>query len=257
MNAASKTHKHDANDIYSGTLDKARLPVIPENKLPTIPTEKGGTGATTAEKARKNLGTVHCANRVEGYDTRMGSDETHSWVDYFEGATRQNSMSLWKGGTEFVKPVLVKSGGTGATDEAGARTNLGVPATSDLESGKIIVNKSTYSTYAEQATKATNATNATNAKILDPDNVVDKDVEYVTITTNGLYMVEFKVTTNIYASSIIYIRANKDCLGSTTHDAVKDMPMYASFSMATKKLTVINPIGNTYTIIKVQRLVSN
>ncbi len=41
-------HKHSASDIDSGTLDRDRLP--------TIPVEKGGTGATTAEGARTNLG---------------------------------------------------------------------------------------------------------------------------------------------------------------------------------------------------------
>jgi hypothetical protein len=69
-----------ANIITSGTLDGARLPVIPDDKLPTIPAEKlptipteklpnipleklptitvakGGTGATTVSNARNNLG---------------------------------------------------------------------------------------------------------------------------------------------------------------------------------------------------------
>lgn len=311
MEAASKTHKHDANDIYSGMLDKARLPEIPENKLPTIPTEKGGTGASDKINACKNLGAamVGAGEKIEAYanlDTFTTTGTYRSpnkdisgtlkntpyklagfklevfstasgdtWIQEIKANSRMSrtfrrsgsKSGGWQKWHEVFQlevttdppttTLPIDRGGTGATTVEDARTNLGVPATSDLESGKIIVNKSTYSTYAEQATKATNATNATNAKILDPDNVINKDVEYVNITANGLYMVEFKVTDNIYASSIIYIRTNKDCLGSTTHDAVKDMPMYASFSMATKKLTVINPIGNTYTIIKVQRLVSN
>lgn len=41
-------HTHNASDINAGTLDSARLPVVPVNK--------GGTGATTAEQARANLG---------------------------------------------------------------------------------------------------------------------------------------------------------------------------------------------------------
>ena len=41
-------HTHNATDINAGTLDSARLPVVPVNK--------GGTGAATAEQARANLG---------------------------------------------------------------------------------------------------------------------------------------------------------------------------------------------------------
>ena len=41
-------HTHNASDINAGTLDAARLPVVPVNK--------GGTGAATAEQARANLG---------------------------------------------------------------------------------------------------------------------------------------------------------------------------------------------------------
>ena len=51
-NAASESaplkHTHNASDINAGTLDAARLPVVP--------VDKGGTGATTAEQARTNLG---------------------------------------------------------------------------------------------------------------------------------------------------------------------------------------------------------
>ena len=41
-------HTHNASDITAGTFDSARLPVIP--------VDKGGTGATTSEQARTNLG---------------------------------------------------------------------------------------------------------------------------------------------------------------------------------------------------------
>lgn len=46
--AAPSVHTHNATDINAGTLDSARLP--------TVPVAKGGTGATTAEGARTNLG---------------------------------------------------------------------------------------------------------------------------------------------------------------------------------------------------------
>ena len=44
---ADIAHKHAATDITSGTLDDARLPVVPVSK--------GGTGATTANEAANNL----------------------------------------------------------------------------------------------------------------------------------------------------------------------------------------------------------
>lgn len=44
-----------ATNITSGTLDAARLPSIPEAKLPVIPLTKGGTGGTTATEGREGL----------------------------------------------------------------------------------------------------------------------------------------------------------------------------------------------------------
>lgn len=48
IGAAKSTHNHDASDINVGTLSTDRLPVLP--------IEKGGTGATTATNARKAIG---------------------------------------------------------------------------------------------------------------------------------------------------------------------------------------------------------
>lgn len=45
---ASTSHNHSANDINSGTLSSDRLP--------TVPITKGGTGATTLEQVKQNLG---------------------------------------------------------------------------------------------------------------------------------------------------------------------------------------------------------
>lgn len=47
-NVSASSHKHSTSDITSGTLSTARLP--------TVPITKGGTGATDAANARKNLG---------------------------------------------------------------------------------------------------------------------------------------------------------------------------------------------------------
>lgn len=47
-NYASQEHTHDAGEIITGMLSA--------NRLPLTPILKGGTGATTAEGARENLG---------------------------------------------------------------------------------------------------------------------------------------------------------------------------------------------------------
>ena len=51
---SESSHKHNASDITSGTLSSAILP--------TIPIEKGGTGATTADAALTNLGVTAITN---------------------------------------------------------------------------------------------------------------------------------------------------------------------------------------------------
>ena len=48
VGAAKTSHTHAAEDVSSGTFNSARLP--------TVPISKGGTGATTAAKARTKLG---------------------------------------------------------------------------------------------------------------------------------------------------------------------------------------------------------
>lgn len=48
VGAAKTSHTHGAGDVSSGTFNSDRLP--------TVPISKGGTGATTAAKARTKLG---------------------------------------------------------------------------------------------------------------------------------------------------------------------------------------------------------
>lgn len=79
-------HTHDAGDINAGTLDAQRLPVIPLTK--------GGTGATTAQQARANIGAADAAH-------------THSAADIASGI------------------LPIGRGGTGATDAEGALVALG------------------------------------------------------------------------------------------------------------------------------------
>ena len=51
IGAAASSHTHSASSITSGTLDT--------NRLPIVPVLKGGTGGTTPEVARENLGAAY------------------------------------------------------------------------------------------------------------------------------------------------------------------------------------------------------
>lgn len=67
--------------------------------------------------------------------------------------------------------VPVSLGGTGATNAAAARENLGVPSTDDLKSGALTVKKAETAT---NATEATNASKVNNLKITRDSNGVLK-----------------------------------------------------------------------------------
>lgn len=86
------------DDALNALYELATEGKISEDRLPTIPINKGGTGATTAEDARENLGTNNAENITAG---------------------TLNSSRL--------PTVPVSKGGTGATTAAAAREALQVP----------------------------------------------------------------------------------------------------------------------------------
>lgn len=90
------------DDALNALYELATEGKISEDRLPTIPINKGGTGATTAEDARENLGTNNAENITAG---------------------TLNSSRL--------PTVPVSKGGTGATTAAAARENLGVAEAGD------------------------------------------------------------------------------------------------------------------------------
>ena len=65
---AASTHYHSASQITSGTLNSSRLP--------TVPTTKGGTGATTVAAARTNLDVYSKAETQEYVGTAVADAET-------------------------------------------------------------------------------------------------------------------------------------------------------------------------------------
>jgi hypothetical protein len=100
--AAPETHEHSASDINSGTLSADRLP--------TVPVTKGGTGATDAATARTNLG-ITPANIGAAPSTHE-----HAAENITSGTLASDRLPT----------VPVAKGGTGATDAATARANLGI-----------------------------------------------------------------------------------------------------------------------------------
>lgn len=85
----------------------------------------GGTGATTAAQARKNLAVPYYAKYDAG-NLQTGAGNGSAWITYYgDDGTSYNQMDLGKTATSFTKPVNVASGGTGATTADGACTNLG------------------------------------------------------------------------------------------------------------------------------------
>lgn len=93
---ADSQHNHSTDDITSGTLSSDRLPVVP--------IEKGGTGATTVAGIRTNLGNLGKVYKQNPVDTYVANNTTvtlasltlpagtyvvtgnHTWNEYTAGA---------------------------------------------------------------------------------------------------------------------------------------------------------------------------
>jgi hypothetical protein len=97
-------------------LNTASGPVVSTNGVLTasaaLPINLGGTGADTAEQARINLGLT------SGATTTVGTIATQD----------ANSVAITGGSISGIIPIAVVSGGTGADNATGARTNLGAAA---------------------------------------------------------------------------------------------------------------------------------
>jgi hypothetical protein len=97
-------------------LNTASGPVVSTNGVLTasaaLPVNLGGTGANTAAQARINLGLT------SGATTTVGTIATQD----------ANSVAITGGSISGIIPIAVISGGTGADNATGARTNLGAAA---------------------------------------------------------------------------------------------------------------------------------
>lgn len=87
-----------------------------------VPVTQGGTGATNAKKARENLGLDRVSQEAgETYLRSQNRDLVFMVQDSGNWGYYQSSSGQWK-------PLGRDQGGTGATDEQGARNNLGITA---------------------------------------------------------------------------------------------------------------------------------
>ena len=82
IGAAFADHNHSASNITSGTLDKARLPVIP--------IEQGGTNAINVKDARRNLN-----SGIEGsYTGTNDSSSSNKMANFDTGARGSNLIMI-------------------------------------------------------------------------------------------------------------------------------------------------------------------
>lgn len=130
LGAAPSSHNHVASEITSGTLSGDRLPTVPINK--------GGTGATTAAAALTNLGITATAKELNYMDGVTSSVQTqlngkatsshnHSASDISSGTLGTDRLPTIP--SSKLPTIPISKGGTGATTASGALTNLGLTAT--------------------------------------------------------------------------------------------------------------------------------
>ena len=84
-------HTHNASDINAGTLDTARMPVVP--------VDKGGTGATTAAQALINLGITATAseiNSLNGVSSNIQGQISSLQAEVSGGGMLNNNTNGWK-----------------------------------------------------------------------------------------------------------------------------------------------------------------
>lgn len=78
-------------DILNNFL---RIAHNPDGTLKTVPVEKGGTGATTIEGARANLGLTTSGGNVYIQPNNPGSSTPHLWIQTGLGP-HGTGMTFW------------------------------------------------------------------------------------------------------------------------------------------------------------------
>lgn len=170
----------DALNITSATISGGSISGITDLAI-----ADGGTGASTAEGARTNLGLAIGTN-VQAYSTHLATlvnaqkiagnfvvGNGTTWTVQ-SGATARNSLGLGSmstqnsdsvtisgGNISGITDLAIEDGGTGASDAAGARTNLGLGT---LATANTINNSNWSGSVLSIANGGTGANSATGAR---------------------------------------------------------------------------------------------
>ncbi|XOV93547.1 MAG: hypothetical protein ACFHWX_02330 [Bacteroidota bacterium] len=116
----------NATNITSGTLSGALLDAVAASKITgSLAVANGGTGATDAAGARTNLG-VALGTDVQAYDTDL--------ADLADGELSGNKVGTGIDAENITTNTLaLTNGGTGASNAATARDNLGLAIGSNVQ----------------------------------------------------------------------------------------------------------------------------
>lgn len=151
-------------DTMTGTLQVPFLKISNWNNYPSVSfvpagsTESaGGIICHNADSQRIML--VSCFNTDQD-----GEAERFGEYFRFPAPSERNTSAKWYNVLTTKHPVTIEQGGTGATDAARARFNLGVPSFTDIEEGTVIAGKAVEAAHATRAGRAGAADEADNAK---------------------------------------------------------------------------------------------
>lgn len=135
------------NDLHAVTKHYVDTHTVkelnPDNLTKPVPIAKGGTGATTAANALTNLGAVPTTRKINGQSldkdinieltaSSVGAVPVERTINNYPLNVNINLTAKDVGALPDNTPVPITKGGTGATTAAKARTNLGVPSTTEM-----------------------------------------------------------------------------------------------------------------------------